>query len=97
MQRFPTGCYAIWYPQVVRREAQELPRQLEKLGAKSWLHASLTVHRSAADGYGLNGSGLFIVNPPWTLAAELEETLPFLEKHMSQDDRSAWQLDYKAD
>lgn len=97
MQRFPTGCYAIWYPQVVRREAQELPRQLEKLGAKSWLHASLTVHRSAADGYGLHGSGLFIVNPPWTLAAELEETLPFLEKHMSQDDRSAWQLDYKAD
>ncbi len=97
LQRFPTGCYAIWYPQIQRREAQELPRQLEKLGAKSWVHASLTVHKTAADGLGLHGSGMFVINPPWTLAATLKETLPFLEKSLSQDDRSAWKLDYLAD
>lgn len=97
MQRFPTGCYAIWYPQVQRREAQELPRQLEKLGAKSWLHASLTVHKLSADGLGLHGSGMFVINPPWTLAASLKEALPFLAKNLGQDDRAGWKLDFLAD
>lgn len=97
MLRFPTGCYIIWYPQVQRREAQELPRQLEKLGAKSWLHASLTVHKLSADGLGLHGSGMFVVNPPWTLAAELKEALPWLVKALGQDNRAAYKLDYLAD
>ena len=95
--RFPSGCYAIWYPQVARREAAELPRQLEKLGAKSWLHASLTVQKAASDGLGLNGSGMFIVNPPWTLAASMKEALPWLMKALGQDERAAYKLDYKAD
>jgi 23S rRNA (adenine2030-N6)-methyltransferase len=40
---------------------------------------------------------MFVMNPPWTLADSLKETLPFLEKAMRQDDRSAWKLDYLAD
>ncbi len=97
MLRFPTGCYVIWYPQVQRREAQELPRQLEKLGAKSWLHASLTVHKLAADGLGLHGSGMFVVNPPWTLAGEMKDALPWLVKALGQDNRAGYKLDYLAD
>jgi hypothetical protein len=27
---------------------------------------------------GMHGSGVFLVNPPWTLAAELKEALPWL-------------------
>ncbi len=97
LARFPTGCYAIGYPQVQRREAIDLPRQLEKLEAKSWLHASLTVRKPTPDGLGLHGSGMFIINPPWTLAAQMKEALPWLMKELAQDDRAAYKMDYKAD
>ncbi len=30
------------------------------------------------DGYGLSGSGVFVINPPYTLAAELQEAMPVL-------------------
>lgn len=92
--RFPTGCYAIWCPQIQRREAQELPRQLERAGAKNWLYASLSVHKPSEDGLGLHGSGMFVVNPPWTLNAALKESLPWLVKVLGQDARAAYKLDF---
>ena len=92
--RFPTGCYAIWCPQVQRREAQELPRQLERAGGKNWLYASLTVRKPTDDGLGLHGSGMFVINPPWTLNAALKETLPWLVKALGQDARAGYKLDF---
>jgi 23S rRNA (adenine2030-N6)-methyltransferase len=93
--RFATGSYAVWYPQVQRRESSELPRQLEKLAVKSWLHASLSVQKPASDGYGLHGSGMFVVNPPWTLHAELKTAMPWLKKALGQDERASYTLDYR--
>ena len=94
MLRFPTGCYAIWYPQVQRREAQELPRQIEKIAGKNWTHVSLTVHKPGIEGLGLHGSGLFVINPPWTLTAAMKETLPWLVRTLGQDERACYKLDF---
>lgn len=44
--RFPTGCYAVWYPIIPRLEAHNLPRRLKTLAAqagKRFLHATLNV------------------------------------------------------
>ena len=35
-------------------------------------------------GIGLASAGLLVVNPPWTLAAELKAILPELEKPLGQ-------------
>jgi len=91
LQRFATGCYAIWYPHVSRREAIELPRQLAKLPV-NWLHTSLTVRHPDPSGHGLHGSGMFLVNPPWTLAAALREALPWLARKLAQDDHATYTL-----
>lgn len=96
MIRFPTGCYVIWYPLVQRREAQELPRQLEKLAGKNWTHVSLTVHKPSPDGMGLHGSGMFVINPPWTLTAAMKETLPWLVRTLGLDERASYKLDFLA-
>jgi 23S rRNA (adenine2030-N6)-methyltransferase len=85
LKRFPTGCYLIWYPLVQRREAAEMVRALERLQDVNWLNASLTVHKPARDGLGLHGSGIFVVNPPWTLEKSLANTLPWLAKTLAQD------------
>jgi len=93
LERFATGVYAIWYPQVQRRESLQLPVQLKQLPLKSWLHVSLTVKRPVEGGLGLHGSGMFIVNPPWRLEETLREAMPALTSMLAQDDGAGYVLE----
>ena len=93
LKRFATGMYAIWYPEVTRVESQRFPEQLKRLQPTNWLHLTLTVSRPPSDGYGLYGSGMFILNPPYTLAAAMKETLPFLVKALGQDDTARFSVE----
>ncbi|OZI34422.1 23S rRNA (adenine(2030)-N(6))-methyltransferase RlmJ [Bordetella genomosp. 10] len=95
VKRFATGTYAVWYPQVQRRESNDLPRQLERLEVKSWLHVALSVRKPAATGFGLHGSGMFLVNPPWTLHAALKEAMPWLTGLLAQDERAHFVLEQR--
>jgi 23S rRNA (adenine2030-N6)-methyltransferase len=76
--RFAEGIYVVWYPQVSKVEAAQLPRRLAALAPKAWLHARLSVQEPDAQGFGLAGSGVFVLNPPHTLQATLASTLPYL-------------------
>ncbi|MFM9969897.1 MAG: 23S rRNA (adenine(2030)-N(6))-methyltransferase RlmJ [Burkholderiales bacterium] len=93
VERFATGTFMVWYPKVQRREAQQLPDRLKRVQAKDWLHASLTIKSRGEDGLGLNGSGIFIINPPWTLPAMLAEVLPWLVKVLGQDEEADFSLE----
>ncbi|OYY61646.1 MAG: 23S rRNA (adenine(2030)-N(6))-methyltransferase RlmJ [Burkholderiales bacterium 28-67-8] len=94
--RFPEGVYMVWYPQVSKLEAAQLPRRLEGLAPKGWLHARLTVQQPDAQGFGLAGSGMFILNPPYTLRAQLLEVLPYLTEVLGQYDGANYLLEEKA-
>jgi len=94
LRRFPTGCYLVWYPVVHRQEAQELPSRLLELQAPRWLRAELRVKAAAAEGYGLYGSGMFCINPPWTLPGMLNEVLPWLAGRLALDDQATHLLQY---
>ena len=91
--RFAEGIYLVWYPQVAKAEALRLPRQLKALAPRDWLHATLTVGRPDARGFGLAGSGMFVVNPPHTLRAALKATLPWLAGALAQFDGASWSLE----
>jgi 23S rRNA (adenine2030-N6)-methyltransferase len=93
LKRFSNGVYAVWYPQLQRAEAKELPEQLKKLPVKGWLHVALGVQAPGADGFGMHGSGMFVLNPPWTLHATLQETMPYLVKHLAQDSQASFILE----
>jgi 23S rRNA (adenine2030-N6)-methyltransferase len=95
IKRFATGTYMVWYPLVQRLEAQDLARRLENLPVKRWLHARLTVKKPDAEGFGLHGSGMFLVNPPWTLHAALKPALPILARTLAQDHRASFSLQYR--
>ena len=95
LQRFATGTYLLWYPELARRESVELPERLMKLGAENWLHVTLSTQPPAADGLGMTGSGLFIINPPWTLPQTLEATLPWLSQQLATDGYSDYTLDWE--
>ena len=95
LQRFATGTYVLWYPELARRESVELPERLLKLGAANWLHVTLSTQPPAADGLGMTGSGLFVINPPWTLPQALEATLPWLAQQLATDGYSDFTLDWE--
>ena len=92
LQRFATGVYAVWYPQVQRPESKELPGQLQQLAGKGWLHATLKVMAPARDGLGLHGSGMFVFNPPWKLEAALSAAMPTLVRLLGQDRSASYSL-----
>ena len=95
LHRFATGTYAVWYPLLARREAIQLPAQLERLAGSDWLHAALQVKAPAADGFGLHGSGMFIFNPPWKFAAAMHAALPVLTKALAQDEHARFDLNFR--
>ena len=104
VKRFPTGTYAVWYPIIPRPEAHDLPRKLKTLAnrvGKPFLNVSLTVKSSkltkTADGEierpGLPASGMFIINPPFTLKPALEAAMPHIATRLGQDANAAFTLE----
>jgi 23S rRNA (adenine2030-N6)-methyltransferase len=94
MQRFATGCYAIWYPILSRRESAALPDRMKKICAahkRSWLHTELRVENAPGERR-LQASGMFIINPPWTLEKHLAEALPTLTKALGIDNGAQFLL-----
>ena len=97
LPRFTGGLYAVWYPQLGRIESKQLPEKLKRLAGKNWLHVALTVRTPATDGIGMHGSGMFIVNPPWTLHAMLKDVMPYLVATLGQDEGAGFTLEQKAE
>lgn len=95
--RFPTGTVAVWYPVLQRRESQQLPQQLRRIaGSADWLDARLQVAPADADGFGLLGSGMFVINPSWTLQDTLRGALPWLCDALAQDEHAQYLLEQQA-
>jgi 23S rRNA (adenine2030-N6)-methyltransferase len=93
LKRFATGTYAVWYPIIPRPEAHDLPRRLKTMATKAgkgWLHATLTVKAGAP---GLPASGMFLINPPYTLKAALQPVLPQMAQLLGQDRHAAFSLE----
>ena len=95
LQRFANGIYAVWYPQLQRAEARQLPEQLKQLPVKSWLHVALNVQTPSEEGFGMHGSGMFIVNPPWTLHGMLQEAMPYLVRILGRDGEGSFVLEFE--
>lgn len=96
LQRFATGTYAIWYPLLPRPEPLRMIDNLAKIEGIKYLNATLQIQAPRADGLGMYGSGMFIINPPYTLASMLRHTLPTLVTLLGQDNSAHYQLNAKA-
>jgi 23S rRNA (adenine2030-N6)-methyltransferase len=96
LKRFSTGTYAVWYPLLAKPEARALPDKLRAAATqagKPWLDTRLWVRQQPAGTFGMPGSGMFIVNPPWILAEMLQETLPWLADALAEDKNGGFTLE----
>jgi 23S rRNA (adenine2030-N6)-methyltransferase len=89
--KWPTGVYAGWYP---IKEGRAVDRALAPLASapRPVLRLELLVDRPD-DPTRLNGCGLFVVNPPWTLAEEAGILLPALAERLSRAGYGAFRCD----
>jgi 23S rRNA (adenine2030-N6)-methyltransferase len=92
-RKWATGIYALWYPIKGRPEPDALAKRLARLGIRKILRAELTV-QPLSDPSRLNGSGMIVVNPPWTLEAELSTLLPVLAGVLGRDGKGGFRLDW---
>ncbi len=85
LQRFKSGTFAVWYPQLSSIESREFPALLKKAvkqgGAQSWLHVTLSIKGMPKE-KGMYGSGMFVINPPYLLPELLDEALPVMKSLM---------------
>ncbi len=97
LPKFESGTYAIWYPEVARSESRQIGDQLKRMMTAfpklDWLHATLRVKAAAPGGLGLYGSGMFVINPPWTLYDRMAEALPWLVETLGEDEHAAYTLE----
>ncbi len=92
IKRFSTGCYILWYPLLDREESLTLQEKLTSAFPENFLNASLMVYEPNEQTQGMFGSGIFIINPPYSLAEDLKETLPELTKILAQDTSADYSL-----
>ncbi|UUX96112.1 23S rRNA (adenine(2030)-N(6))-methyltransferase RlmJ [Aquabacterium sp. J223] len=88
LQRFAQGVLLIWVPQLRTVQSERLPQRLlasvDQSAARGWLHARLTVSQGGERGFGLIGSHLVVVNPPFGLEPALREALPWLVERLGR-------------
>ncbi|MCQ1833647.1 23S rRNA (adenine(2030)-N(6))-methyltransferase RlmJ [Neorhizobium galegae] len=83
-RRFQSGTFCLWYPIKKGAPLRAFHDELKALDIPKMLCAELTV-QSDRETTGLSGSGLIIVNPPFTLKDELHTFLPTLKTILAQD------------
>ena len=97
LTRFAECVVIVWYPELILRESGQLPLKLKAVAQaqakKGWLHAKLTVAEPDEQGYGMLGSGVFVINPPHTLKPALNEALPVLVRLLGQFEGAASRLE----
>ena len=86
VRRWPTGTVALWYPVKDGAGVDALVANVAAALPRPGLRIELTAAKP--DGTGLAGSGLLVVNPPWTLEAEARLLLPALAERLDRGGRT---------
>jgi 23S rRNA (adenine2030-N6)-methyltransferase len=93
-RKWATGVYVLWYPIKGRGEADAFAKRLRRLAINQVLRAEMLVAPLSNPGR-LNGAGMVIVNPPWTLENELCVLLPALASILGESS-GKFRLDWLA-
>lgn len=92
LRKWPTGVYVGWYPIKDVAPVDELVRRLDVESPRPGLRLELYVD-DPHDPSRLNGSGLLVFNPPWSLKDEAELLLPALAERLSRGGYGAYRCE----
>lgn len=92
LQRFATGTYAIWYPVLQRQQTESWIKRFRDAGIPDLLRIE---HCPIPDnsGFGMTGSGMLVINPPYSMADDFRTLLPELNRLLRQGSEGHFRLD----
>jgi 23S rRNA (adenine2030-N6)-methyltransferase len=93
LRRMANVCMMIWYPVTTQKFAQDFCDGLAFDGAKSVIKAELLV-RKPEEGGGLAGSGVMVVNPPWTFFDDAQKIMPALARILGESGQGRFTLEW---
>jgi len=91
-RRFATGTYALWYPVVDRERIDKLERMIKSSTLRNVQLFELA-QSPDSELHGMTASGMIVMNPPWTLKAEMEEALPYLAKQLGLNKAGSYRIE----
>ena len=91
-RRFATGTYALWYPVVKRVLITKMERALKASGIKNIQLFELGIETDREE-RGMTSSGMIVINAPWTLKAEMQQSLPFLADSLGLNSEGFYRIE----
>ncbi|MBI5450094.1 MAG: 23S rRNA (adenine(2030)-N(6))-methyltransferase RlmJ [Gammaproteobacteria bacterium] len=88
---FATGSYALWYPVIERPRIDALERALRNSGIRRIQLFELAIQPDQR-GFGMTASGMIVINPPWTLRADMQRLLPVLADRLGLDGQGSYRI-----
>jgi 23S rRNA (adenine2030-N6)-methyltransferase len=92
LAKWPGGVFCAWYPIKDMRDVDAAAAELASACPRPGLRIELVIDRPDVPDR-LNGCGLFVVNPPWTLRSEAEILLPALASRLSRSGYGAFRCE----
>ena len=83
-RRWPGGIYALWYPIKDRQAVDDFRTALGRAGIPKILDIAFEVEPETPGDRRFTGSGMIVVNPPFTLEGELGILLPALQEALAE-------------
>ncbi|MBT4699272.1 MAG: 23S rRNA (adenine(2030)-N(6))-methyltransferase RlmJ, partial [Alphaproteobacteria bacterium] len=71
-KKFPLGVYIIWYPVLSNKKSESFILNILKENYKNLSHIEMITDNS---NNGMQGSGLFIINCPWSIEKDIKKSL----------------------
>ncbi|WP_417671963.1 23S rRNA (adenine(2030)-N(6))-methyltransferase RlmJ [Roseibium sp.] len=91
-RKFSTGTFACWYPLKDISGLFHFHDALIQAGVRDVLTLELKVGKSGPD-TAMLGSGMTLINPPYTLASEMELVLPWLADVLHKGPGAGWRVE----
>ncbi len=91
--RFPQAVVMVWYPLLKRFEVPQMVRRLRNVLPEDHLWVELQVKAPPQEGWGMYGSGVVVIQPPFGLSETIAAGVPWLKTVLAQDEsaRVAWE------
>ena len=71
-KKFPLGVYIVWYPVLSNKKSESFILNILKENYKNLSHIEMITDNSND---GMHGSGLFVINSPWSIEKDIKKSL----------------------
>jgi len=80
-RKMSTAQILLWYPIVDRKRVETMIKNISASGIRDIWRFELGMEADTRE-YGMTGSGILAINPPWVLADQMRELLPALARQL---------------